>query len=786
MLSSSPEIGLKSLLPLVTEVSEEKSPLAMNEAIHSLTLTLSHENAFFYKDKKVAQIYMVGNLRKYDRGHASEYFKENTVRLIFQLDNQETVLLCIKKLDHDEISSVPTVYKILRSLGGIPEDTFSSYGQPALPKNGWLVPHEFRYKENERDFYKKAHQKCAELLVSEIKKNPSYLEQATRRGVCVLSLGCGDGKEMEVCEKVLSEAGFKCRFVGVDFNLMCLEESQIEYPDYQFLPLDLENMHEEFPRIIHAAALNQRDEFIAVMSLGSTNRNVLDGSASVLPIMHELSAHHIGKLFIQTGWTQPLTCRRSAMAAGWDSTVINHCFGMNPFLFSQYKLIYLSHRLTKEKEFELTLARSTDRIRDKGFTTLDLSETYNPAEQCQTFTEKKGEDISRITQIDISWSRIKKSDAAKLVKLLKKFPSLKFVLIENHKTWATTFIQELKKHSFETSFQVIKRMDSVLPFELPTLSVKISRQLKIYDVIPYQCVMKISPKGIVEVEEKVAQTPTKKLMRVNPYEGFVCKRDGNHAGVVMPNFNTCYAIIILTKTSLFALHYPSRTFSKQFQQHFKKWSSLAKEDLEHAWIVTNKAYRAFGSTSAPIEDFQAQLNKKTGLIFTIREEASASGQDFLIVKTDGTIQFSQNDLETHKDNYENHPPCPSSRLRYYTCRAQFFSQNDNFPLMIVGSKNFLSVPDEKEWPLPIKNHIALIRQKKTGSILEIRHDLIEGSQDQRSGLYFWAKAIGVNETDFSGNLKHYLYLLLGILYAQLWPIMLPTRADLTSLPMFPA
>lgn len=262
-----------------------------------------------------------------------------------------------------------------------------------------------------------------------------------------------------------------------------------------------------------------------------------------------------------------------------------------------------------------------------------------------------------------------------------------------------------------------------------------------------------------------AEEPIKKYMCVNPYEGFVCKRDGNHAGVAMPNFRTCYAIIIRTSDFLLALHYPSRVYSKRLPDDLKKWITLFKEKTEEAFIVLNKNFAAWGSsTEHNIVNFQARLNKDIGLKFTVVEASGSGGDELLIADVAGTVNLRSNNILTHPENYANWPRHPASRLRYYTCRAQFFTKNDDFPVIILGSKNFFVPPDEKEWPVCINEHVQLLREKKLSAMQTISEELIKASIDKTNEKYPWAIAIGLEGLGLPTNLKHYLYLLLSLMH----------------------
>lgn len=258
----------------------------------------------------------------------------------------------------------------------------------------------------------------------------------------------------------------------------------------------------------------------------------------------------------------------------------------------------------------------------------------------------------------------------------------------------------------------------------------------------------------------------KKYMCINPYEGFVCKRNGTHAGVAMPNFRTCYAILLVTANYLLTLHYPSRAYSQQLPNNLKKWQHSFKEKIEDAQIVLNKNYAAWGSsTENNINSFQAKLSADLKLKFTVVETAGLLQEDLLIINAETTAIITRsNDIAINPAIYANWPRQPASRLRYYSCRAKFFTNNCDFPVAIIASQKFFTLVDEKEWPACVNDHIKSISQNQQTAMQTISETLIEASKDKTAKQHAWAMAIGLEGTEICNNLKHYLYLLLALLH----------------------
>ncbi len=60
----------------------------------------------------------------------------------------------------------------------------------------------------------------------------------------------------------------------------------------------------------------------------------------------------------------------------------------------------------------------------------------------------------------------------------------------------------------------------------------------------------------------------------------------------------------------------------------------------------------------------------------------------------------------------NSPIHPASRLRYYTCREEYYRDNEKFSLKIMASTNFFKPVDEKEWPKCVNEDVQLLKQRK--------------------------------------------------------------------------
>lgn len=445
---------------------------------------------------------MVGHFNVHDKLLKQQLLP--ATRFIFQFHDNEKVFLRFNRYSNKEEELQKTISGVLRGLGGMPEFAFSNYNGYVLPKHVWFLQPE--YKPPERAFYTVAHQLGANLLIKKIKENPAYHHVACDKGISIVSLGCGDGLDLMVCEKAFTKEGFKCTATGFDSNTSALVENIEKYPEYQFIPLDLEDMNNQFPKILQKGQYATEGKLVVVIAFGSITQTVLKGTRPALDIMHQLRIQFVGHLFIQTGWTRPLINEEIASAAGWDITTNDHSFGDDPSDRSSYRLLMLGDRQSDEKTFEVTLSRSKYRSRYKNNSyTFDLSFTSNPFEQCQLL-EKNADLSAQVTQLDLSWSHLNKTDIPLFFKIIDTLKTIKFIIISKNEPWADFFIEELKHQQFSVSFQLIQRTDSACENEIPTLSVSMCRELKIYSSLPYKPLLKIVGKSIEEKSNPVEKS----------------------------------------------------------------------------------------------------------------------------------------------------------------------------------------------------------------------------------------------------------------------------------------
>ncbi len=465
------------------KAKKTKNDIQLDKPISSITLL---PNRLTYKDKSVKQLTLIGYFC--NKGPESDDPASiAATRVLVQFNDGSYSVLRFK----DSKSEYQFALRgILEEEGGISEKAFLHYGEREKPKGMWAYK-TLHYSSEERQFYDEAHKAIAKALVKKIKENPHYLEQAKKHGIYLLSLGCGDGKDIDVCCAELHAAGFKYSAVGLDSSLELIEANKERGTPHRFIWTDIGEMSDLLN------ALNTGKKFVAVVASGSLSRKVLDGTRPVQEILQQLSATRKGHILIAGSVTHSLITRQGALSSGWNLKSFNYRM--------TGEQLFICDRQSEAEEFETTLSRSRARLKDPTtFSTLDLSMTANPLQQCRSFLEREVKLVDEVTQIDLSWSHLSTNNISSLLELFSKFKKITHVTISRYEPWAEDFIQALQKILSSVSFTLLKRNDSHDSAELPTLSIPDCRRLGMYQTVPNEVIMKGTAKLASEQKEPVA------------------------------------------------------------------------------------------------------------------------------------------------------------------------------------------------------------------------------------------------------------------------------------------
>lgn len=461
------QLIIDQLIAVNENAQTQSTILDINKKLESVTLSTER---FTYQGKQVKQIYMV--LQNEDLPTQT-----NSARFILTFENNEQMILRF----HDSKKSMEYfgIFKELIRLGGTPEFAFYDRGKCA---DDWRSMKSLQYSSRERYFYRTIHEEITKSVIASINANANYLQQAKDNGVYIISLGCGDGKDLDVCYNALNKAGFNnCAGMGIDINESLIHANRAQYPEHKFFTGNIENVGKQLDKLTHDGQFTKDGKLVVVISSGSLTLQVMNGTYPVLKILQQLAAQHVGDILVTSGWTDSLITRYGAESSGWNDAPIYFTYDHDSWGTPRQKLIHICQRQSIEEEFKTTLSKSADRdaINHQQFATLDLDSTSNPLEQCAKYLQDMADSVPKIAEIDLSYSHIIDTQIPDLLDLLLKFKNLQNIIISEHEPWAEAFRQTLERRATSIPFKLSACRDSNNPYETRALPKKICAQLGI-------------------------------------------------------------------------------------------------------------------------------------------------------------------------------------------------------------------------------------------------------------------------------------------------------------------
>ncbi len=453
-----------------------------------ITSLLFFPKTLIYNHKRVKKISLTGYFLNYG-AVSKDRDSLFATRVLLEFNDDTHSVLQFKASDDLESFYPHVLYKAFSSVGEeCYQKAFLLHGKMGVNKKKWAsetLPYDFLI----RTIYLKIHCAFSEAVIKNIEENSSYLRQAKNKGVYVISLGCGDGKDLEACCERLRAAGFENSGIGFDSSKELIEGNKKRNTPYQFEIVNVLEMYDKLNSLV------TDDKLVMVIASGIINRLVLDGTRPAQEVLEQLSVWKKAKIIIAGGGTDLLITHSGAESAGWDLKPFDYkdeTRGVDNFVTQ----LFVCHRQSDEKEFSAMLARSRARSKDpKIFSTLDLSMTACPLNHMQNFLEKESLRVSEITQIDLSWSQVSSKEISSLLKLFSEFKNLTHVTISCYEPWADEFKKELTKILGSVSFKLLRRKDSTCANELPTISVPDCKRLGIYKTLPNETILEGTARG---------------------------------------------------------------------------------------------------------------------------------------------------------------------------------------------------------------------------------------------------------------------------------------------------
>ncbi len=451
---------ISAIFSLIKDKNATTPNVKLNEPL--LTLELDINEVIIFRSYIIQRIILITNYQLPDDSPIKN------MHIIMYCENRNPMIFQpVEEVENKHFSS-EDLKKILLGLfteyrKPDCELTFAEYGfkrEQIWDKNGVAEI----YEDEIYKFYSKVHKNFSKVILKTIESNPALMQQAIDNGIQLISLGSGDARELATISTKITQKSFNCECLGLEYLSEYVVSSERKYPDFTILQHDFRELQTLNPLLI------KREKVRVVIASGTLTRQIMDGAYSVATILQKVQRIIQPNLICIAGYTHPITNKDICERIGYNtqSKLID-------IVREVYELIPKSLDEQINHIYKISLERS----RNADFTTLDLSLTANPIELCQIFIDQNRQNT--ITQIDFSWSAINPNLIPELIILLNSFPNLKHITYSFNESWAIIFSNALKATN---KYIIMQRNDCTDSDELPTLPVKLARDLKIYDALP--------------------------------------------------------------------------------------------------------------------------------------------------------------------------------------------------------------------------------------------------------------------------------------------------------------
>lgn len=427
--------------PLLKEaklINSTDKEFSVTDATHRVTLRI-HGSAVIQKSNKAAKkIVLLCNPSNTEKGGALKW-KSGVVLLKFN----DGSLGAYNYKNRTQIrESIPKLYHLMLLANGYEERAHAEVNQRKI-LNWKTDTTDEVYKRDpvcER-FYNLIDDYVSEQVMTAIKSIEQQENTNHKRAVRLVSLGCGQGKNLMITHHMLVRAGYSCQSVGFDLNAGNFPVSQVEQVEFiQGDMLETGKLLEPY----------SQDPSIKVgLFIGSLVDQCFAGTEAALNILQQARTLDI---VILTGFTSVLVNKLMIKAMGWNVKVNNVTSFVDEISRHRLTLVNDKNNLDVRGFFTLTkmnpdqrkaylLKRSSEKT--PPLTTcnkLDLSMSAHPLSDLALFNH---EELQGFTTIDLSWAFASKVEIENLFGLLadSKNKSRITVIVSGTEPWLADFPQ---------------------------------------------------------------------------------------------------------------------------------------------------------------------------------------------------------------------------------------------------------------------------------------------------------------------------------------------------------
>lgn len=349
------------------------------------------------------------------------------------------------------------------------------------------------YRPKIHEFYALVHNAMANYLLGYLQKNKLNIQHAQpNNDILLISTGCGDGKDLSVIRKQLSD--FKITLAGFDINPENIALAQKNLGNSNFFQGDIKDIARFFTEIKNRFRQNahgDEPQRTIVIFSGILQRHLLRGTVEATRYLQWACRH--SHLTMMSSIQHTLTTRSIVKAIGFNVYTQNICY-TSTYGKPESRILYCLEKQTPDERLQYIIKRSNKRNPELKPINIDLSLSANPLSDLILIISKHSQRLIETKQLDLSWSNFAEDELESFLKIIaEKLPNLDKMLIANVEPWAKSFLEK------KLPYTIYQRKDVFNENEVPEFSVPSARFFKLYKTLP-----------VVVIQEKPKKTSENK------------------------------------------------------------------------------------------------------------------------------------------------------------------------------------------------------------------------------------------------------------------------------------
>ena len=377
---------------------------------------------------------------------------KNGKRLLYRSPNAETT---------------NQLFKLLRILDVAFEYCFFSPMRQVATKAWDKFSVEDFYTAEVCSFYNHAHSLIGKSLNTYLKQTPTY-------NILLISVGCGNGKDLTNISRGL--IGKNIAIAGFDINPQNIQVAEKSHIRGCFISGDIKDIDKNIAEIEkwHSSIHKENETYLrAFVFSGILQPPIIDGTMRTTRYLQ--CACRNAQLVFVTNITTTLMNKSIAKSVGFNVST-QQLNLTNSGKNNESRVLYILEKQNPEERLRYIINKSDKRSRVGARTNIDLSLSATPLADLKLIFENQRERFTDTIQIDLSWSYIAEHELEIITRfMIDNSPVLTRLIIANVEPWAEPL---LKMH---LPVKICQRKDNVNEREVPEFSVSSGRFFRLYD-----------------------------------------------------------------------------------------------------------------------------------------------------------------------------------------------------------------------------------------------------------------------------------------------------------------